>query len=144
MDKSTGQSNSARRKILIIDDHPQICELIRLTLAPLHARLFEAGTAEQGLAMAQAQQPDAIILDVQLAGGIDGFEVCRRIKSSPELEHTRVIIVTTQSQGSALRASEAARADAFLTKPFSPKALLDTVARFFPTPAAGERQRCIS
>ena len=138
------RSAYAASKILIIDDHPQICELIRLTLEPLHAQLFEAVTAEAGLAIAQAQQPAVIILDVQLSGAIDGFEVCRRIKSDPALAHACVIIVTTQSQSSVFQAIDAARANAYLTKPFSPKTLLDTVLRFLPTAALREKQRRLS
>ena len=129
---------------MVVDDHPQICELIRLTLAPLQAELLEAATADSGLALACAKRPHVIILDVQLPGALNGFDVCRRIKTDPELAQSKVIIVTTQSQGSALLASEASRADVFLTKPFSPRALLDTVQEFFRAAVPGEIQRHIS
>lgn len=128
--KNSPVATAATAKILIVEDHPQICELIRLTLSPLRASVLETDTAERGIAMAREHRPDVIILDVHLAGGANGFEACREIKANAELAHTRVIIVTTESQTSAVRASESVCADAFLTKPFSPQALRDMVQAF--------------
>jgi DNA-binding response OmpR family regulator len=120
-------ARAAPRRILIVEDHPQICELITLTLAPLQADISVTACAEKGLEMALEQRPDVVILDVQLAGRLNGFDVCRRIKADADLSHLRVVIVTTQSQTSAMDECVAVCADAFLRKPFSPTELLSAV-----------------
>ena len=86
--------------------------------------------------MAKNLRPHVVLMDVMMPGEIDGYEACRRIKDDPNLTETAVVILTARGQQSDLEAGEAAGADAYLVKPFSPLQLLDTVNQL-----AGKAQR---
>jgi len=104
-------------KILIIDDEP----IIRLTLDGLlrqdNVQLLFAETGIKGLALAQQYMPDAILLDLMMPD-MDGYEVCRRIRSTAELAEVPVIMITALDNREARLSGLDAGADDFLTKPF--------------------------
>ena len=77
--------------------------------------------------MARAIKPDVILLDVMMPGLLDGYQVCDRIKKDPELRAIKVAMLTARGQATDLAAGEAAGADAYLVKPFSPLELIDRV-----------------
>lgn len=80
-------------------------------------------TGEDGVALAERERPDLILLDIQLPG-LDSYEATRRIKDNPELRHIPIIVVTSYAlSGDNVKAFEAGR-DAYFTKPFSPRQLL--------------------
>lgn len=116
-------------RILIVDDQPELRELILLTLRDLDAEFFEAGDAETALALVQSAQPHLVVLDVNLRGAIDGFEICRRIKESPQLGNICVVIVSTRAQTTDVATGARVLADHYLTKPFSPADLHHLVSR---------------
>ena len=103
-------------RILVVDD---IEANVRLLEAKLSAEYYEVLTASDGptaLAMAARDKPDIVLLDVMMPG-MDGFEVCRRLKDDPETRHIPVVLVTALD-GRADRVSGLdAGADEFLTKP---------------------------
>jgi two-component system phosphate regulon response regulator PhoB len=119
-------------KILIVEDQADIRELIRLTLDLDDSEIGEAEDGNKGLAMAERLKPKLVLLDVMMPGSIDGFEVCRRIKASPALKHTKVMMLTARGQDSDRNEGQRAGADAYLTKPFSPKQLLEKVSWLLP------------
>lgn len=114
-------------RILIVEDQPDICKLIRLTLEFGDFEIHEAHDGESGLNMARAIKPDVILLDVMMPGLLDGYQVCDRIKKDPELRAIKVAMLTARGQATDLAAGEAAGADAYLVKPFSPLELIDRV-----------------
>ena len=117
-------------RILIVDDQPDIRKLIRLTLQHLDdAELHEADNGGDGWRLAQDIKPDLMLLDVMMPGGIDGLQVCQRIKNDPALKRTKVVMLTARDQVADRKAAAAAGADHFLAKPFSPIELLETVNR---------------
>lgn len=123
------------RRILIVDDQPEIRELILLSLKDLDAEFFEAADAEAALALVQSALPHLVLLDVNLRGPLDGFEVCRRIKASHGLEATCVVIVSTRAQTTDVAKGAQAEADYYLTKPFSPAELHHLVSQaLLPSP----------
>ena len=125
--------------VLIVDDEPPIVELVRFTLEDEHVRVLEAGDGLEALAMARAEQPDLIFLDVQLPH-LNGFEVCRRLRREPRLEKTKIVMLTAAGQAHDLARGRAAGADLYLTKPFSPLRLLTLVSSLLPeTPLWPER-----
>jgi DNA-binding response OmpR family regulator len=114
-------------RILITEDQPDICKLIRMTLEFGDFEIHEAHDGESGLAMAKAVNPHLMLLDVMMPGLLDGYQVCQRIKQDPALKHIKVIMLTARGQASDLEMGEAAGADAYLVKPFSPLELIDRV-----------------
>jgi len=117
--------------VLIVDDEPAILELVRFTLEDTHIRILEAADGAAALALARAERPDIVLLDVRL-GHLDGIEVCRRIRLDPELAATRIVMLTAADQESDRARGLAAGADEYLSKPFSPLALLALVRTILP------------
>lgn len=117
--------------VLIVDDEAPIVELVRFTLEDEHVRVLEAGDGLEALAVARAEQPDLIFLDVQLPR-LNGFEVCRRLRLEPGLEKTKIVMLTAAGQVQDLARGRAAGADLYLTKPFSPLRLLTLVSSLLP------------
>ena len=117
------------KRILIVEDQPDIRKLIRMTLEFGEFELLEADNGVDGLNAAIAARPDLVLLDVMMPGELDGFQVCERIKSRPDLQHIKVVMLTARGQQTDLNAGDKAGANAYLTKPFSPLELIDTVER---------------
>jgi two-component system cell cycle response regulator len=110
-------------RILVVDD---IAANIRLLQAKLQAEYYDVLTATNGaeaLAAASAQQPDIVLLDVMMPG-MDGFEVCRRLKHDPETRHIPVVLVTALDDRADRIVGLEAGADEFLTKPIDDLMLL--------------------
>jgi len=114
-------------RILIVEDQPDICKLIRMTLEFGDFEIHEANDGETGLNMARAIKPSIMLLDVMMPGLLDGYQVCTRIKQDPSLSAIQVVMLTARGQASDMAAGEAAGADAYLVKPFSPLELIDRV-----------------
>lgn len=114
-------------RILIVEDQPDICKLIRMTLEFGDFEIHEAHDGESGLNMARAVKPALMLLDVMMPGLLDGYQVCQRIKQDPTMAHIKVIMLTARGQASDLAMGEAAGADAYLVKPFSPLELIERV-----------------
>ena len=104
-------------KVLIIDDEPIARESLEALLAGEDYQLYFAEAGIEGLAMAAALRPDAILLDVMMPG-MDGFEVCRRLRGDPDLEQIAIIMITALDDRSSRLAGLRAGADEFLSKPF--------------------------
>ena len=113
-------------RVLVVDD---ILSNVKLLEAKLSAEYFEVVTAYNGieaLAKVEDHEPDIILLDVMMPG-MDGFEVCRRIKHNPKCAHIPVIMVTALDQPSDRIMGLEAGADDFLTKPVDDAALFARV-----------------
>ena len=113
-------------RVLVVDD---ILSNVKLLEAKLTAEYFEVVTAFNGvdaLAKIEERDPDIVLLDVMMPG-MDGFEVCRRIKANPKVAHIPVVMVTALDQPSDRVAGLEAGADDFLTKPVDDAALFARV-----------------
>jgi len=117
------------RKILIVEHHADIRKLIRMTLEFEDYELREAADGPGGLVAARAWQPDLVLLDVMLPGGVDGLQLCRQLKADPSLPGVRVLLLSACGRSDDCEAGLAAGADTYLVKPFSPLQLIDTIAR---------------
>ena len=116
--------------ILIADDEPAIVDLVRFTLEDPQVRLLEAPDGAAALECALRERPDVALLDVQMPY-LTGLEVCRRLRALPECAHTRIVL-TAAAQAEDRRRGLAAGADHYLTKPFSPLALLTLIRSLAP------------
>lgn len=111
------------RRVLVVDDD----ELTRDILTTiLDLEQFDVDVAEDGeaaLAHVAAQRPDVVVLDVMMPG-MDGYEVCRRIKDDPATGDLPVVLLTARDTDDDRRRGHEAGCDAYLTKPFSPLSLI--------------------
>jgi two-component system chemotaxis response regulator CheY len=115
------------RTILIVDDDPSIRKLIATTLEDVAGyRLDEAGDGEEAVRRALDAEPAIIFLDIEMPR-VDGIETLRRMRAEPTLADATIVILTGESGERAQRSAEAAGANLFLTKPFSPLHLLQLV-----------------
>ncbi len=124
-------------RVLIVEDHPEIRKLIRLTLQhEPDLELFEADNGSDGWRLAQDLKPTILLLDVMMPGELDGYQVCAKVKQHPTLgAHTKVVLLTARGQRSDVEEGRHAGCDAYLTKPFSPLKLLETLDSLLAPPA---------
>jgi two-component system, cell cycle response regulator DivK len=111
------------KRILVIEDQDDNRRILRYLLKSADYEVVEAVTGEDGVALAERDPPDLILMDIQLPG-LDGYEATRRIKRNQALRHIPIIVVTSYAlSGDDVKAFEAG-CDAYVTKPFSPRQLL--------------------
>ncbi|MGE5858429.1 MAG: response regulator [Solirubrobacterales bacterium] len=118
-----------KKRVLVVEDHEENRRILRLLLASASIDMIEAVTGEEGVAAAERERPDLILMDIQLPG-LDGYEATRRIKANPAVRHIPIIVVTSYAlSGDDVKAFEAG-CDAYVTKPFVPRELLAKVRGF--------------
>ena len=115
------------KRILLVDDEEPVRSLVAATISSDgRYQLLEARDGREALEVACREKPDLILLDI-LMPGMDGFEVCRRLKASPQMRDTCIIMLTALAQEAERQQGKEAGADDYFTKPFSPTALLRKV-----------------
>lgn len=117
--------------VLIADDEPYVVDLVRVTLEDDRLRVVDASDGEQALILAHAERPDIVMLDVHMPR-LNGLDVCRRLRAEPAFADTTIIMLTAAAQADDVARGLAAGADHYLTKPFSPVALLTLLERLMP------------
>lgn len=117
--------------VLVVDDEQPIVDLVRFTLEDEQVRVVAAADGFEALEAAREHLPELIFLDVRMPH-LDGFEVCRRLRLDSELGKTRIVMLTAATQESDRALGQAAGADEYLTKPFSPLKLLSLVQALLP------------
>ena len=117
------------KRILVIEDQEDNRRIVRDLLASAGYEMIEAATGEEGVSQAEATTPDLILMDIDLPG-MNGYEATRRVKSNPALRRIPIIAVTSYAlSGDDAKAYEAG-CDAYVTKPFSPRALLAKIREY--------------
>ena len=117
--------------VLIVDDTPSEAALMSSVVQKLGHSSQTVNDGEACLSTAKALKPDLILLDVVMPK-MDGFNTCRKIKKDPDLQGTRVIMVTSKSQESDRFWAERQGADGFVSKPFTPDSLANAIRKFLP------------
>jgi two-component system, OmpR family, phosphate regulon response regulator PhoB len=112
--------------VLIVDDEPNVVELVRVTLEDGRTLVADASDGAGALVQAAAFHPDLVLLDVHLPDQ-SGFEVCEALRALPGLARTKIVMLTAAAQEADVARGLAAGADDYLTKPFSPVRLLGLV-----------------
>lgn len=115
------------KTILIVDDQPEVRELVSVTLEVGTHRTLTAASGAEALEIARREQPDLILLDVMLPGGPDGIEVCRRLKSDAATQGIHIVMLTARGQERDRQNGFEAGADDYFIKPFSPLQLIQKV-----------------
>jgi two-component system phosphate regulon response regulator PhoB len=119
-------SAELRKSILVIEDEPDIQEMLAFNLRNEGFRVFCSDSGEDGLSKAVDKNPNLILLDLMLPG-INGMEVCRRLRRQPDLDDTKVIMLTAKSEEIDVVSGLELGADDYVTKPFSHRILLARV-----------------
>lgn len=120
------------KRILLVDDHPDIRRLIRLSLGKSF-EIIEADNAVTALESARTSPPDAMILDVMMPGEFDGLGLLDLAKADPVLKHIPVIMVTARGQEQDKIDAMARGAAAYVIKPFSPLQLSALIRDLLPS-----------
>jgi two-component system alkaline phosphatase synthesis response regulator PhoP len=115
-----------RHKIVVIEDEPDILEVLEYNLEREGFRLISCRDGEDGLRAVGKEGPALVLLDLMLPG-LDGIEVCRAIRSDPVTAHIPIIMVTAKGEESEIVLGLGVGADDYIVKPFSPKELVARV-----------------
>ena len=115
--------------ILVVEDQADNRQILRDLLGNAGFDLIEAENGEEALAAVAKQRPDLILMDIQLPM-MDGYEATRRIRLNPELKSIPIIAVTSYALTGDEAKALAAGCNAYITKPYSPRALLAKVREF--------------
>lgn len=119
-------------KVLLVDDEANLRLLVSTTLSNQNFEIIEASRGEEALKLIWEQHPRLILLDINLPD-MSGIEICRRVKSDPLVSHIKIVMLTAVATDAERQAAMDAGADRYLTKPFSPLHLMETVAQLLGT-----------
>ena len=116
------------KKILVVDDEIHIVQIVKFNLEKRGGyEVLTAKNGEEGLEIARSEKPDLILSDVMMPK-MSGFEFCEALKKDDEIKLIPFIILTAKGQENDIKTGEELGVDDYITKPFSPKALLEKVA----------------
>ncbi|MCK6500650.1 MAG: response regulator transcription factor, partial [Nitrospira sp.] len=124
--ENPAMSTGNHKKILIVEDEKDILQLVKLYLEKEGYRTVSAMTGTEGLRQVKAEHPDLIILDLMLPE-MDGLEVCKRIRLNQDTALLPILMLTAKAEESDTVIGLELGADDYVTKPFSPKALVARV-----------------
>jgi len=114
------------KKILIVDDEPNIVMALEYTFKKNNFEVFIARDGQEALDITKTHFPDLIILDIMMPM-VDGYATLEQIRNDNNLKHTKVIFLSAKNKESDIEKGLALGADAYLTKPFSIKKVVDQV-----------------
>jgi len=119
-------SEPSPQKILLVDDERDILDLLKYNLEREGYLVRTASNGQEALAMARAEHPDLIVLDIMMPG-MDGVEVCTRLRASSEFRKTLITFLTARGEDYSQLAGFDAGADDYITKPVRPKVFVSKV-----------------
>ena len=112
----------ARESVLVVDDERDILELVKYNLDKEGYHVTVVATGEDALAATRTKMPDIVILDLMLPG-VDGLEVCRRLKGDPKTRNIPIVMLTAKGDEADVVTGLELGASDYVTKPFSPRVL---------------------
>jgi len=125
-------------RILIVEDSDSIRKMIEALLSGRGHEVTAVPNGAKGIESARVRTPDVILLDLNLPGGYDGFDVCERLRAAEETKKVPILIISAMDDAQSKERASACGATAYFTKPFSPTALLKEIeslrGRAEPTP----------
>ena len=114
------------KKILIVDDEPNIVMTLEYTFKKSNYAVFIARDGQEALNIIKTNFPDVIILDIMMPM-VDGFATLEQIRKDDNLQHTKVMFLSAKNKESDIEKGLALGADAYMTKPFSIKKVIEKV-----------------
>ena len=130
-------SSTAKQKILIVDDEPDILELIEYNLKKEGYQVYLAHNGQEAVAEAKRIIPDLIVLDIMMPK-MDGIEACRIMRTMPEFKNTFMVFLTARSEEYSEIAGFNVGADDYIAKPIKPRALVSRINAILRRNAAPE------
>jgi len=118
--------NETKKKILVVDDEPDIVEMLKMRLEASGYEVLVATDGNTAYDKARSDAPDLIILDLMLPG-MDGYQVCRLLKFDQRYKLIPIIMLTAKGQKEDKEWGDKVGADLYMTKPFEAKELLDKI-----------------
>lgn len=119
----------ANKRVLIVDDEPDIVELIEFNLNLENIECIKAYDGEQGLSKAKEEHPDLIVLDIMLPK-INGYKIARLLKFDESYKHIPIIMLTARTQQSDVALGKETGADEYIPKPFSMDVLIGIIKKY--------------
>jgi two-component system phosphate regulon response regulator PhoB len=116
------ETDMGHSHILVVDDEPDLLELVHYTLTRTGYQVCCVKSGEEALTQVQSRLPDLIVLDLMLPG-MDGLEICQRLKREPRTAAIPIVMLTARSEEADVVTGLELGADDYLTKPFSPRVL---------------------
>ncbi len=126
---------SKHYKILIVEDEPDIMELVTVTLTNKQYTILQAIDGLDGLEKGRNENPDLILLDIMLPK-MNGYEICRLLKDDPETAHIPIMMLTAFGQKREIEEGYKVKADDYVVKPFEPLKLRERVKTFLESRSA--------
>jgi two-component system alkaline phosphatase synthesis response regulator PhoP len=130
-------STTSKQKILIVDDEPDILELIEYNLKKEGYQVYTARNGQEAVVEAKKHQPDLIVLDIMMPK-MDGIEACRIMRTMPEFKTTFMVFLTARSEEYSEIAGFNVGADDYIAKPIKPRALVSRINAILRRNAAPE------
>jgi DNA-binding response OmpR family regulator len=117
------------KRVVCIEDEPEMIDLVRLILGRKGFQVIGANGGVEGLDTVRREKPDLVLLDLMMPD-MDGWEVYQQMKADPELRDIPVVVVTAKAQSiDKVLGLHIAKVDDYITKPFGPQELLESVAK---------------
>jgi DNA-binding response OmpR family regulator len=117
-----------KQTVLVVDDDPLILRAAATVLDLEEFEVVTSESAEEALERLETSTPDLLVADIMLPG-MDGFELCRRVRSEDRLARLPIVVLTARDGGDDRRRGAEVGVDAYMTKPFSPLELIDQIDR---------------
>jgi len=120
---------SQAKRVVCIEDEPEMIDLVRLILGRKGFEVIGANGGVEGLEAVRREKPDLVLLDLMMPD-MDGWEVYQQIKADETLRHIPVVVVTAKAQSiDKVLGLHIAKVDDYITKPFGPQELLESIAK---------------
>jgi len=129
MDVENAAMSETVRRIVYIEDEPEMIDLVRLILTRKHFEVVGANGGREGLDTIRRLMPDAVLLDLMMPD-MDGWDVYQQLKADEATRNIPVIVVTAKAQNiDKVLGLHIAKVDDYISKPFSPKELVDSLEK---------------
>jgi DNA-binding response OmpR family regulator len=126
--RAPGGEAAMAKRVLVVDDEPNIVLSLEFLMRRAGFEVQVARSGGEALKALEGEPPDLMLLDVMMPE-FDGYEVCERIRANPEWRRTKIIMLTARGREAERERGLALGADAYVTKPFSTRELVDQVKR---------------
>ena len=129
-----------KAKILVVDDEPDILEFLKYNLVKEGFEVLTASNGEEGLAVAEREKPDLVVLDIMMPK-MDGVEVCRALRAKPEFDQTLIAFLTAREEDYSQIAALDVGGDDYITKPIRPRVFTSRIKALLRRPSRSSSEQ---